>query len=51
MARSRMVSDGSGTIDASVASNTLPRPWQSGHAPAGVFGENASDSSSACPGG
>ena len=44
-ARSRMVSVSSGTIECSVASYTRPSPWHVGHAPAGVFGENASESS------
>ena len=51
IAPSRMVSAGSGTSDASVASCTRPSPWHCGHAPAGVFGENASESSRGAPGG
>ena len=44
-------SESSGTIDASVASYTRPRPWQFGHAPSGVFGENDSAYRSGWPGG
>ncbi len=42
IARSRIVSESSGTIDASVASTTRPRPWHVGHAPCAVFGEKSS---------
>ncbi|MNJ03067.1 hypothetical protein D3C73_1632460 [compost metagenome] len=42
MARSRMLSEGSGTISASVTSYTCPRPWQVLQAPCGVFGEKSS---------
>ena len=42
MAFSRMVSDGSGTISASVTSYTWPSPWQRGQAPCGVLGEKSS---------
>src|SRR5271168_4883283 len=35
----------SGTREASVTSCTTPWPWQTGQAPATVFGENASESS------
>ena len=42
MARSRIVSEGSGTMEASVTSYTRPKPWQRGHAPSAVFGENDS---------
>ena len=42
IARSRMVSESSGTIGFSVTSNTRPRPWQCGQAPCGVFGEKSS---------
>ena len=41
-ARSRMVSEGSGTIERSVTSYTRPSPWQVGQAPSGVLGEKAS---------
>src|SRR5919112_2122153 len=51
MARSRMVSESSGTIDRSVASYTRPNPWQVGQAPCGVFGEKSSACSIACFGG
>ena len=43
-ARSRMVSDGSGTSRSSVTRWALPRPWHSGHAPTAVLGENQSES-------
>ena len=49
MAPSRMVSDASGTISASVASWASPSPWHSGQAPAAVLGENASASSRDMP--
>jgi hypothetical protein len=48
IARSRMLSAGSGTIAASVTSYTVPRPWQVGQAPCGVFGEKSSANSIAC---
>ena len=48
IALSRMLSDGSGTIEASVTSNTWPRPWQCGHAPCAVFGEKSSAYSIGC---
>src|SRR6478735_3592131 len=51
MALSRMLSDGSGTIEASVTSNTCPRPWQCVHAPCAVFGEKSSAYSIGCFGG
>ena len=51
IARSRMLSEGSGTIDCSVARCTRPRPWHSGHAPATVLGEKASESSRSRAGG
>ena len=41
IAPSRMLSDGSGTSDASVTLWRVPSPWHSGQAPAAVFGENA----------
>jgi hypothetical protein len=50
-APARMLSDGSRTIDASVASYTRPSPWQVGHAPSGVFGENDSAYRMPRPGG
>ena len=48
IAFSRMVSDGSGTISASVTSYTWPSPWQRGHAPCGVLGEKSSAYNMAC---
>ncbi len=50
-APSRMLSDGSGTSVCSVTSCTVPSPEHSGHAPAAVFGEKASESSRCAPGG
>ena len=38
-----MDSLGSGTMDCSVGSCTTPVPWQVGHMPSGVFGENESE--------
>jgi hypothetical protein len=49
MARSRIVSDGSGTIEASVASMIRPRPWHVGQAPCGVLGEKSSACSMSSP--
>jgi hypothetical protein len=52
IARSRMLSDGSGTSVSSVTVCTLPSPWHSGQAPTAVFGENQSESiTSVAPGG
>jgi hypothetical protein len=51
MARSRIVSESSGTIDRSVASYTRPNPWQFGQAPSGMLGENDSAYRSGWPGG
>lgn len=51
MARSRMLNDGSGTIDCSVTSKTWPSPWQFGQAPCGVLGEKSSANSIGCFGG
>lgn len=48
-ARSRIVFDGSGTIDRSVTVNRRPSPWHDGHAPSGVFGENDSAYSIGAP--
>ena len=41
-ARSRMVRDGSGTMESSVTSYTRPMPWHVGHAPCTVFAEKSS---------
>ena len=43
--------EGSGTSSSSVVRCTRPSPWHSGHAPAAVFGEKASESSRSAPGG
>lgn len=51
MAPSRIVSDGSGTSDRSVTVCATPRPWHTGHAPAAVLGEKASESSRPWPAG
>ena len=51
IARSRMLSEGSGTSESSVARCTRPSPWHSGQAPATVLGEKASESSRPAPGG
>ena len=51
IAPSRIDSEGSGTSSSSVVRCTRPRPWHSGHAPAAVFGEKASESSRGAPGG
>ena len=42
MARSRIVSEGSGTIMSSVTSYTRPMPWHCGHAPCTVLAEKSS---------
>ncbi len=51
MAPSRMLSAVSGTREDSVTVCAMPSPWHSGHAPAAVFGEKASESSAAAPSG
>ena len=43
-ARSRIVSEGSGTSVSSVMWCTVPSPWHSRQAPTAVFGENQSES-------
>ena len=51
-ARSRMLSDGSGTSVSSVTRWIFPSPWHSGHAPIAVLGLNQSESmTSVAPGG
>lgn len=45
IAPSRMLSDGSATSVSSVTVRATPTPWHSGHAPATVLGEKASESS------
>ena len=45
IAPSQMDRLGSGTIDSSVGLCTVPVPWHSGHMPAVVLGEKASESS------
>ena len=51
IARSRIVSVSSGTIERSVTSYSRPSPWQVGQAPCGVFGEKSSAYSIGWPGG
>ncbi|MDI2021155.1 hypothetical protein PJL18_01673 [Paenarthrobacter nicotinovorans] len=51
MAPSLMLRDVSGTRDSSLTVWATPRPWHSGHAPAAVFGEKASESSWLAPSG
>ena len=50
-APSRMLSEGSGTTEASLTSNVTPTPEQRGQAPAAVAVEKASESSRSAPGG
>ncbi len=51
MAPSRTLREGSGTMEASLTVCETPRPWHSGHAPAAVLGEKASESSGLAPAG
>ena len=51
MAPSRMLSEVSGSSDASLTVCAMPSPWHSGQAPAAVLGENASESKDAAPDG